>query len=87
MKRIKGQEQSCGNCAAFEPNKASNPKSGETRPGLCCAKPPVPATITMQVPGGLATGGQPQLTQAVQGMFPPVKSDNWCREWQRNEEA
>jgi hypothetical protein len=66
--------QCCGNCNAFR-------QTSQNGDGMCCALPPTPMIIGMGRPliefGGV--GGVPQ--PVINGFFPPVNRNIWCRFW------
>ena len=69
-------DQKCGNCNAYLAG--ANP--GE---GVCRAKPPTPIMIgVQQMPVGLMKAPQMQQMPVFQGIFPPMRSTSWCRDWQ-----
>lgn len=78
--------QSCGNCNAFVPNKADNPRAGEVRTGACCANPPVMMQGLSSVPGSSLGSAGPQMRPVIQGVWPPTDASRWCRTWQSKDE-
>ena len=63
--------KSCGNCVAYR-----IPDKGPAGFGYCHAKPP----IAMQGFSSSALSASP--IPVLQGVWPPTKEDEWCREWQ-----
>jgi hypothetical protein len=46
----------------------------ETRGGVCCHNPPFAVPVPSQA-GGVG----------FVGIFPPVRNEEWCGKWERNE--
>ena len=69
-------QQCCGNCSAFMPNLAQNPKAGNPRPGSCHAAPPG----IMQVMGQSVLQAAP--VPMMQGVWAPTDANLWCRQWE-----
>ena len=77
-------KQACQNCNAFATNPAVNPRSGQPRQGICRAHSP--RAFPVMMPGSPLHPGGPQMQQGIQGVFPPVTDELWCREWGPREE-
>lgn len=68
-------QQCCGNCNAFIQ------MGGPNGQWACAARPPTPLFMGMGQTKTLV-GGRPQQFPIVNGFFPPVSEDIWCREWE-----
>jgi hypothetical protein len=72
--------QKCGGCNAYTADPGSQVQ------GVCRARPPTPLVLgVQQAPGAMllkggAGGGA--MMPVIQGVFPPMRADSWCREWQ-----
>jgi len=80
-------QQSCGNCNAYLPNKASNPRAGQPRQGWCRAAPPMLMQGMAPAPGSIMSASGPQMVPVLQGMWPPTNEDAWCRAWESDDDG
>lgn len=73
------RDNTCKTCSAYLPSRPN------ARDGQCRARSPLPVLVGMaQQPSvGAILGGMNggHAVPVVQGYFPPVHEDIWCRDW------
>jgi hypothetical protein len=75
---LERRRQKCGNCDSFvEVGNSEAPN----RIGNCCHNPPIAMPIHMQAPGSMLNPSGPQMTQGLQGIWPPTRANMWCKQW------
>lgn len=73
---MKQSEQSCGNCDAFRPIK-------NAAVGLGTCRASIPGVMQGMSQRSVISG---QVEPVLQGVWPPTRVDEWCRQWQRAEQ-
>ena len=74
------RDQRCGNCDAFVNN--SIPGAANNTIGLCCLHPPMAFVSHGANPQAAINPKAPPVIQLSQSMWPPVRIDQWCRDWE-----